>query len=46
MRKILLITYIENGRKQLVNKTDEDSHMVFLNAKGTPLTSRVRYVFK
>ncbi len=40
-----LITYIENGRKQLVNKTDEDSHMVFLNAKGTPLTSRgVRYV--
>lgn len=40
-----LITYIENGRKQLVNKTDEDSHMVFLNAKGKPLTSRgVRYV--
>ncbi|MDR4983513.1 tyrosine recombinase XerC [Bacillus cereus] len=40
-----LITYIENGRKQLANKTEEHSHMVFLNAKGTPLTSRgVRYV--
>ncbi|MBH0349279.1 MULTISPECIES: tyrosine recombinase XerC [Bacillus] len=40
-----LITYIENGRKQLAKKTEEQSHMVFLNAKGTPLTSRgVRYV--
>ncbi|GAB6521916.1 tyrosine recombinase XerC [Bacillus cereus] len=40
-----LITYIENGRKQLAEKTEEQSHMVFLNAKGTPLTSRgVRYV--
>lgn len=40
-----LITYIENGRKQLAHKTEEHSHMVFLNAKGTPLTSRgVRYV--
>ncbi|WP_410983897.1 tyrosine recombinase XerC [Bacillus cereus] len=40
-----LITYIENGRKQLAKKTEEHSQMVFLNAKGTPLTDRgVRYI--
>ncbi|VXB18675.1 site-specific tyrosine recombinase for chromosome partitioning [Bacillus mycoides] len=40
-----LITYIENGRKQLAQKTEEQSHMVFLNAKGKPLTDQgVRYV--
>lgn len=40
-----LMTYIKNGRKQLVKKTEEHSQMVFLNAKGTPLTARgVRYV--
>lgn len=40
-----LITYIENGRKQLAKKAEEHSQMVFLNAKGTPLTSRgVRFV--
>ncbi|KFN01342.1 tyrosine recombinase XerC [Bacillus clarus] len=40
-----LNTYIEDGRKRLTNKTEEHSQMVFLNAKGTPLTDRgVRYI--
>ncbi|SFI23163.1 MULTISPECIES: tyrosine recombinase XerC [unclassified Bacillus (in: firmicutes)] len=40
-----LVTYIENGRKQLEKKSQEHSQTVFLNAKGTPLTDRgVRYV--
>ncbi|MGR3774740.1 tyrosine recombinase XerC [Bacillus paramycoides] len=40
-----LITYIGNGRKQLAQKTEEQSHRVFLNAKGKPLTDQgVRYV--
>lgn len=40
-----LLTYIENGRKKLEKKSHEHSQMLFLNAKGTPLTDRgVRYI--
>ncbi|CAM4022587.1 recombinase XerC [Bacillus manliponensis] len=40
-----LLTYIENGRKELEKKAKEHSQMVFLNAKGTALTARgVRYI--
>ncbi|MEI4831038.1 tyrosine recombinase XerC [Bacillus sp. FJAT-53711] len=40
-----LLTYIENGRKRLEKKSEKHSQMVFLNAKGTPLTDRgVRYI--
>ncbi len=32
--------YIENGRKQLKEKSNLNTNAIFLNAKGTPITSR------
>ena len=45
--KTALERYIENGRKELAqkNKTLDDNEFLFLNARGTPITTRgVRYV--
>lgn len=39
--------YIENGRKELLQKTSEKTNYVFLNARGNPLTDRgIRYVLQ
>src|SRR5699024_4237014 len=40
--KTALERYIENGRKELAqkNKTLDDNEFLFLNARGTPITTR------
>ncbi|HZW67050.1 MAG TPA: tyrosine recombinase XerC [Pseudogracilibacillus sp.] len=42
-----LSTYINEGRKELLPKHDEALQAVFLNARGSPLTTRgIRYVLE
>src|SRR5690625_522875 len=37
--------YLDNGRKELIQKANEVSDYVFLNARGNPITSRgIRYI--
>lgn len=45
--KQAIITYIKDGRKQLIEKSKQNSDIVFLNAKGKPLTARgIYYIFQ
>lgn len=40
-----LQTYINDGRKLLLNKAAEDSDIIFLNARGNPITTEgIRYI--
>src|SRR5690625_2482926 len=38
-----LSTYIKDGRKKLIEKADEKTEFIFVNARGNPLTNRGIY---
>lgn len=42
-----LRTYINEGRNKLLEKSNDETNIVFLNARGTPLTDRgIRYILE
>lgn len=44
--EIALETYLEDGRKKLVEQSNTETNQVFLNARGNPLTTRgIRHIF-
>lgn len=45
--RIALETYINGGRNKLLERSNDETNIVFLNARGTPLTTRgIRYVLE
>lgn len=45
--RIALETYINDGRNKLLERSNDETNIVFLNARGTPLTTRgIRYVLE